>query len=117
MRTVKDLHKFSKELNVLYVEDDQNLREETTSLLKTLFKTITTANDGQYGLDEYNQDAYDLIISDVNMPRMNGIDMCINIKEINPEQKILIVSAHDESETLMSLIKTGASGFILKPMP
>ena len=116
MHTVKDLHKFSKELDVLYVEDDDNLREETYSLLKTLFKSITTAVDGQDGLDAYNKHFFDLVISDVNMPRMNGIDMCTHIKEINPEQKILIVSAHDESETLMSLIKTGASGFILKPM-
>jgi len=116
MQTVKDLHKFSKELDVLYVEDDDNLREETYSLLKTLFQSITTAYDGQNGLEEYNKNFYDLVISDVNMPRMNGIDMCKNIKEINPEQKILIVSAHDESDTLMSLIKTGASGFILKPM-
>ena len=116
MPSVKDLHKFSKELNVLYVEDDDNLREETQSLLSTLFQSITTAVDGEHGLKEYNENFYDLVISDVNMPRMNGIEMCKNIKEINPEQKILIVSAHDESETLMSLIKTGASGFILKPM-
>ena len=116
MPTVKDLHKFSKELDVLYVEDDESLREETQSLLKTLFKNITTAYDGEHGLQEYNKHFFDLVISDVNMPRMNGIDMCKNIKEINPEQKVLIVSAHDESETLMSLIKTGASGFILKPM-
>ncbi len=116
MPSVKDLHKFSKELNVLYVEDDDNLREETQTLLSTLFQSITTAVDGEHGLKEYNENFYDLVISDVNMPRMNGIEMCKNIKEINPEQKILIVSAHDESETLMSLIKTGASGFILKPM-
>jgi len=116
MHTVKDLHRFSKELDVLYVEDDDNLREETHSLLKTLFQSITTAYDGQNGLEEYNKNFYDLVISDVNMPRMNGIEMCEQIKEINSEQKILIVSAHDESETLMSLIKTGASGFILKPM-
>jgi hypothetical protein len=50
------------------------------------------------------------------MPNMNGIDMCIKIKEINPEQKVAIVSAHDESHILMNLIQAGANGFILKPM-
>ena len=116
MHTIKDLHKYSHNLNVLYVEDDNDLREETTTLLKMLFKSIDTAEDGEVGLDKYNHNDYDLIISDVNMPNMNGIEMCKKIKEVNPEQKISIVSAHDESAILMDLIKAGADGFILKPM-
>jgi len=116
MKTIKDLHKYSNNLNVLYVEDDQDLREETTTLFKMLFKNIDTAEDGQVGLDKYNQNTYDLVITDVNMPNMNGIDMCKNIKEVNPEQKISVVSAHDESNILMDLIRAGADGFILKPM-
>ncbi|PHR58906.1 MAG: response regulator [Arcobacter sp.] len=116
MHTIKDLHKYSHNLNVLYVEDDKDLREETTILFKMLFKDIDTAEDGEIGLDQYNQKSYDLVISDVNMPNMNGIDMCKKIREVNPEQKISIVSAHDESSILMDLIKAGADGFILKPM-
>lgn len=116
MHTIKDLHKYSHNLNVLYVEDDKDLREETTTLFKMLFKNIDTAEDGEIGLDKYNENAYDLVISDVNMPNMNGIEMCKSIKEVNPEQKISIVSAHDESAILMDLIKAGADGFILKPM-
>jgi len=116
MQTIKDLHKYSKNLNVLYVEDDHDLREETNTLFQMLFKKIDTAEDGQVGLDKYNQNSYDLVITDVNMPNMNGIDMCKNIKEVNPEQKISVVSAHDESSILMDLIKAGADGFILKPM-
>jgi len=116
MHTIKDLHKYSNNLNVLYVEDDKDLREETTTLFKMLFKDIDTAEDGEIGLDKYNQNSYDLVISDVNMPNMNGIEMCTKIKEVNPEQKISIVSAHDESAILMDLIKAGADGFILKPM-
>jgi len=116
MHTIKDLHKYSQNLNVLYVEDDEKLREETTVLFKMLFKKIDTAEDGEDGLQKFNDDSYDLIISDVNMPNMNGIEMCKKIKEINPEQKVSIVSAHDESAILMDLIKAGADGFILKPM-
>lgn len=116
MYSIKDLHKFSHNLNVLYIEDDKDLREETTILLKMLFKDVDTAEDGQIGLNKYNQNVYDLVISDVNMPNMNGIEMCKKIKEINAEQKISIVSAHDESAILIDLIKAGADGFILKPM-
>jgi len=116
MQTLKDLHKYSQSLNILYVEDDENLRNETKTLFQLLFKHIDTAEDGLKGLEKYNNNLYDLVISDVNMPNMTGIEMCKSIKEINPEQKIAIVSAHDESDILMNLLKAGADGFILKPM-
>jgi len=113
---IKDLHVYSKKLSILYVEDEEDLREETAALFKILFKSIDMAVDGEDGLIKYNKNAYDLVISDVNMPNMNGIDMSQNIREINPEQKIVIISAHNESDILLSLIQTGANGFILKPM-
>jgi len=116
MSTINDLHKYSDRLNVLYVEDDENLRAETATLFKMFFKKLDTAEDGLRGLEAFNNDFYDLVISDVNMPNMNGIEMCKKIKEINPEQKTVIISAHDESNILMDLIRTGANGFILKPM-
>lgn len=116
MLTLKDLYKYSNSLNVLYVEDDINLRDETQTLFKMLFKNIDTAEDGVEGLEKYNINHYNLVISDVNMPNMNGIDMCRKIKEINSEQKVAFVSAHDESDILMDLLKAGADSFILKPM-
>ncbi len=116
MYSIKDLHKYSHDLNVLYVEDDDNLRNETETLFKMLFKNIDTAEDGSVGLQKFNDNFYDLVISDVNMPKMNGIEMCKKIREINSEQKIIIVSAHDESHILIDLIQAGANGFILKPM-
>jgi DNA-binding response OmpR family regulator len=116
MSTINDLHKYSDRLNVLYVEDDENLRAETATLFKMFFKNLDTAEDGLRGLEAFNNNFYDLVISDVNMPNMNGIEMCKQIKEINPEQKTIIISAHDESNILMDLIRTGANGFILKPM-
>jgi DNA-binding response OmpR family regulator len=80
------------------------------------FDNLDTAEDGVLGLEAFNNNFYDLVISDVNMPNMNGIEMCKKIKEINPEQKTVIISAHDESNILIDLIRTGANGFILKPM-
>jgi len=116
MSTINDLHKYSDRLNVLYVEDDESLRAETATLFKMFFKNLDTAEDGLRGLEAFNKNFYDLVISDVNMPNLNGIEMCKKIKEINPEQKTIIISAHDESNILMDLIRTGANGFILKPM-
>ena len=116
MHTAKELVKYTKKLSVLYVEDDEALRKGTLSLFKVFFDDIDTACDGVDGLEKYNDKMYDLIITDINMPRMNGIDMVTKIKEINTEQKVVAISAHNESKILIDLIQAGVTSFLLKPM-
>jgi response regulator of citrate/malate metabolism len=68
-------------------------------------------------LDKYiENNSYDIVISDINMPILNGIDMITQIKEIDIEQVVIVTSAHDESEYLMKLIDIGVDNFILKPV-
>jgi len=116
MYTAKDLAQYAAHLNVLYVEDDLALREETSYMLEPFFKSIRSASDGLEGLELYNKESFDLVITDINMPKMNGLKMIEKIKEINPEQKIVAISAHNEPEVLIGLIKDGTSSFILKPI-
>lgn len=116
MITFKDLQKFSLRLNVLYVEDNDSLREETKKVFEPLFTRVDMAQNGEEGLAKYNQAHYDIIITDINMPVMNGIEMIERIREINPEQKIIAISAHDEPEILINLMRKGVSSFILKPL-
>lgn len=116
MYSIKKLHEYSSLLNVLYVEDDNTLREDIFCLLSPLFKSVDLAVDGEDGLDKYNDTVYDLIITDINMPKMNGIEMIKNIREINPEQKIISITAHNEENILISIIKAGVNSFILKPI-
>jgi signal transduction histidine kinase len=116
MVDVKELKTYSVGLKILYVEDDDNLRVKTTQLLNHLFENVTTAENGQIGLDKYKEDNYDIVITDINMPVMNGIEMIDNIKKLNELQTIIVTSAHDESEYLLKLIKLGIENFILKPI-
>lgn len=116
MITFKDLQKFSLRLNVLYVEDNDPLREETKKIFAPFFARVDLAQNGEEGLAKYNHAHYDIIITDINMPVMNGIDMIEYIREINPEQKIIAISAHDEPAILMDLMRKGISSFILKPI-
>lgn len=116
MITAKQVYYFSRPLHVLYVEDDSNLRADMSALFESFFERIDTAVDGVDGLEKYNNHPYDIVITDINMPRMNGIEMAAKIHEMNPEQKIIAVSAHDESDILINLIQTGISSFILKPV-
>jgi CheY-like chemotaxis protein len=112
----------SKELNVLYVEDDDALRNATKKIFANYFKTVETAIDGKEGLEKFlsyqddNDACYDLIISDINMPYMNGIDMSMSIVAENPGQSIIFITAHDEASYLHSAIKVGANGFLNKPI-
>ncbi len=113
---LKELIEFSRNISVLYVEDDDRLREDTLRLLSTFFNRIEPAINGQDGLDKYQTDDYEIVISDLRMPVMDGIEMVRQIKEINDDQIILITSAHDESKYLLELISMGVHNFILKPL-
>ena len=115
-KPLKELVDKSQEISILYVEDDDSLRENTKRLLSTFFSNIETAINGQEGLDKYHSGFYDMIISDLRMPIMDGIEMVQHVKKTDPDQIIIITSAHDESSYLIDLIKSGIENFILKPL-
>ena len=113
---MKKLMKFAQHLKVLYVEDNQEARESTLGLLDNIFENITTAVNGEDGLEKFKQDEFDLILSDINMPKMNGIEMITKIREINKDVPILILSAYNESGYFIDTIKQGVEGYLLKPI-
>ncbi|MEA3554657.1 MAG: response regulator [Campylobacterota bacterium] len=125
-KDIEDLKTFSKTLKVLYVEDNKEARESTLAMLNNLFDDIIVANDGLDGLEKFTKNeiqqeqgkekTFDLIISDINMPNMNGIEMCEQIKEISNDIPIIILSGHNESEYFMKSIKLGVDGYLLKPL-
>ena len=112
----------SKHLHVLYVEDDNELRDSTVKLFDNFFKSVVTASDGVLGYEKYKaridegEEPYDIVITDINMPNMNGIDMCKKIKSLNDTQAIIIVTAFNEVEYLNSAIELGVNGFLSKPI-
>jgi YesN/AraC family two-component response regulator len=116
MITLKDVQKFSHNLSVLYVEDNDRVREETAEIFKLIFAKVDVASNGEEGIAQYNRETYDIVITDINMPRINGIEMIFQMREINPEQKIIAISAHDEPEILINMMRKGVSTFLLKPI-
>jgi signal transduction histidine kinase len=111
-----------KTLNVLYVEDSQVVRESTIDILDHYFTEIDIAVNGEEGLQKYRQfheehdRFYDIVITDINMPKMNGIEMIEMILKMHPEAHIIVMSAHNESDYLLKLINLGISNFMLKPI-
>ena len=93
MAHLKELKAISKNISILYVEDDKMMRENVTNYLKLIFDDVKSAEDGEQGLYLYAQQVYDIVITDIQMPRMNGLEMIGEIKKLSPEQEIIITTA------------------------
>jgi YesN/AraC family two-component response regulator len=106
----------SKDLNVLYVEDDVSLREEVSIFLLDIFHSVDLATNGQEGLDMLAKTHYDIVITDIKMPIMDGIEMIAKINELYPHQAILVTSAHNEIGNLCKLVNLGIEDFLSKPL-
>jgi len=118
----RTLYEQTKTLSVLLVEDFEPLRQQMLEILEDLFKTVLVASDGKEALSLYqhacenNSMAIDLVISDIQMPNMDGVVLTQKIRELNPEQAIIILSAHTDSKYLIELINMGISKFLTKPI-
>ncbi len=106
----------TSDLKLLYVEDDENARVSTLRILKRFFKDIVVGVDGQDGLELCKKGGIDIIITDINMPRLDGISMGKKIREINRDIPILLLSAYNDSDYFMDAIKIGIDSYLLKPI-
>jgi len=107
-----------KTLTALYVEDEDGVKSVVSNVMSGLFKNFLTASDGREGLDFFleHSDDIDLIITDINMPRMDGISMCQKIRETNKKVPIIITTAYSDKDFLQKAISIGVSDFVTKPM-
>ncbi|MBC8236799.1 MAG: response regulator transcription factor [Helicobacteraceae bacterium] len=81
-----------------------------------LFKKVVIAKDGEEGFFSYKKESFDIVITDIQMPNMNGIELSRRIMGVNKNQKIIIVSAYNETQYFIELIKIGVAGFMQKPL-
>lgn len=122
MLSSKEILKHTKNLSILFVEDHDELRENTTEILKNFFSVVDCAEDGKVALhkyrDYYNENSkyYDIVLSDIQMPNLNGVELTSKLYEINPSQLLIILSAHDETKYLLPLINLGIEQFVKKPI-
>lgn len=115
MNEFQELQELTRDLKVLYVEDDLALAETALEYLRKIFSLVTFAKDGLEGLEAYKSATFDIVITDLSMPRMKGLDMIAQIKSLNENQLVLITTAHSESEYLVNAFKSEVDGYIIKP--
>lgn len=113
---MKNLDIFTRKLKVLYVEDNEDSRTATLGFLFNIFDDITTAKHGRDGLDKFKEFSFDLILTDINMPKMTGIEMIEEIRKLNQDIPILVLSAYNEPSYFIETIKQGVEGYLLKPI-
>ncbi len=116
MEHLHDLMELGKGLRVLYVEDDENLRLETTKIIERIFDKVDIASDGVEGFNAFTSAHYDLVITDIEMPQVNGIEMSRNIRAIDKDTPIVVVSAYSNTDYFIDAIAIGIDYYILKPI-
>lgn len=114
--TLIELKQVTQDLSVLYVEDEKMIRDGLLGSLKQLFKEVEVAEDGAVGWELYKNAHFHLVITDISMPNMNGITMIEKIMEKNPEARIIVTSAQNDAEKLLTLINLGVDRFLTKPI-
>ncbi len=115
MNKTNQLNKLSA-IRVLYVEDDTETREELQSILELYVAKLYTAKNGLEGLMLYKQYQPDIVVTDIQMPEKNGLAMAADIKAINPEQQIVVLSAYNDVEYLFHALELDISHYITKPI-
>ncbi|MDZ7819680.1 MAG: DNA-binding response regulator [Aliarcobacter sp.] len=108
--------KCTKNLNVLYVEDNVYVQKQTTKMLESFFNKIYIANNGKEALELFEKEnLYNLIITDIEMPLLDGISFIEEIRTYNKKIPIIVLSAHDNKNYFLKTINAGIDGYILKP--
>jgi len=118
----QQLYQKCKNLTVLFIEDYIPLQKKISSVLSDYFDHVQTASDGREGFETYekfyqkNEKFYDIVITDYEMPKINGMELIKKIKKINNKQIFIVISAHQNSEYLIEYINLGVVHFLSKPV-
>jgi len=107
---------YSQNIRLLYVEDNQDTREMTAMLLEEFFDSIVLAKDGQEGFEKFQSHDIDLVLTDINMPKLNGIELCKKIRQCDEEIKLVLFSAQSKDEFSEEDLAVDVNGYLFKPI-
>ncbi|WP_373035266.1 response regulator transcription factor [Sulfurimonas sp.] len=118
---ISKLKQYTKNMSILIAEDHVVVHDSLKKILSSLFASVGSAYDGKEALalykEKYEQnEAYNIVLSDIAMPNIDGVELIRIIKEINPSQDVIVLSAHKEVDYLLEFINLGVRRFIPKPV-
>ncbi len=101
---------------VLVIDDEKSIRNTLKDILEYEKHQVELAEDGPSGLELFNQNSYDVVLCDIKMPNMDGLEVLAKANDINPEVPVIMISGHGNIDTAVDAIKKGAYDFIEKPL-
>ncbi|MEJ5284943.1 MAG: EAL domain-containing protein [Brevinematales bacterium] len=104
------------ELNVLYAEDESLIRMEVEEMLNQIATNIFVAEDGEMALKIFKENQIDVIITDIRMPKMDGLALSREVRKTNPTIPIIITTAYSDAEYLLESLEIGINQYIVKPI-
>jgi PleD family two-component response regulator len=104
------------DFSILYIEDDSLTQKIIVNVLGKRFSEIFVASDGVEGIKLYHEKNPDIVLSDISMPNLNGIEMTQEIKKHNPKQKVALFTGYSDIRYLNKAINIGVDKYILKPL-
>ena len=105
-----------KELTLLLVEDEDSIRESMQEVFGGVFQKVISASNGDEGLKKFKKFSPDIVIADIMMPIMDGLEMSRQIKEFSKNTPVVILSAYSEKEKLLKAIEVGIDKYVIKPI-
>jgi signal transduction histidine kinase len=105
-------------ISLLYVEDEKDARTILLSMMETKFPSLklAVAENGQEGFEAYSQLNTDILVTDISMPQMDGLQMARKIKGLNPEVMIIVLTGRTDTQYLLDCIDIGINQYVLKPV-
>ncbi|MBV6340191.1 response regulator transcription factor [Candidatus Magnetobacterium casense] len=108
--------KIKQHITLLYVEDETMVKEASIKSLKRRFKEVYTATDGEHGFALYKQYRPNIVLTDILMPKHHGLDMIKQIRELDKDVPIVIVTALDEDPCGVQAREYSVQGYFVKPI-
>lgn len=105
-----------KDLRILYVEDEEDVRRNAVEYLKRIAKEVYEAGDGKEAIQVWLQEKPDIIITDISMPRLNGLDMARYIRSKDRDVQIIVATAYTDTDYLMQAVELNLVKYLVKPV-
>src|SRR5213593_4527991 len=100
---------------ILIVDDEKSMRELLAHVLKRAGYRVTSAENGETGCQLFEMDVFDLVISDISMPGIGGLDVLRRVRESGPDTPVILITAYGSKETAIEAVKLGAFDYFEKP--
>jgi DNA-binding NtrC family response regulator len=101
--------------SILVIDDKESMRQMLAKTLESEGYEVDVARDGEVGLDKAKEKRFDLVLTDLKLPNMDGLNVLSSFKDLDPEISVIVMTAYGTIETAVQAIKQGAFDFLTKP--